>query len=122
MGFAFLFVGAPIRMLGIQRISLLKSVMILSGAGLGGGSLVYANTLYVPGHAFFSDPQWSHITDWEAELVPYYEQARRMLGVVNNPGTSPSDEVMRKVAREMGVEHSFRQAPVGVYFRKAGGG
>ena len=101
---------------GIQRISLLKNVMVMSGAGVGGGSLVYANTLYVPGRAFFFDPQWSHITDWEEELVPFYEQARRMLGVVNNPGTSPSDEVMRKVAREMGVEHSFRQAPVGVYF------
>ena len=49
--------------------------MILAGAGVGGGSLNYANTLYVPPEPFFNDPQWKHITDWRAELMPHYDQA-----------------------------------------------
>lgn len=105
---------------GIQRISLLKNVMVLSGAGVGGGSLVYANTLYQPPPAFYADPQWAHITDWAAELAPYYDQARRMLGVVANPTLTPADEAMQAVAEEMGVGDTFRMAPVGVFFGQPG--
>ena len=72
---------------GIQRIDALKDCLILSGAGVGGGSLVYANTLYEPLPAFYDDPQWKDITDWRAELAPYYDQAKRMLGVTDNPCT-----------------------------------
>ena len=70
---------------GVQRVHLLKDVMILAGAGVGGGSLNYANTLYKPPSPFFENEQWAGITDWERELTPYYEQARKMLGVVDNP-------------------------------------
>jgi cholesterol oxidase len=101
---------------GIQRIDMLKDCLILSGAGVGGGSLVYANTLYEPPEPFFADPQWRDITDWREELTPYYDQAKRMLGVVPNPVHSPADEVMEKVATEMGVGHTFRPTPVGVLF------
>ncbi|GAB3005134.1 cholesterol oxidase [Amycolatopsis acidiphila] len=105
---------------GIQRIHLLNDVMVLAGAGVGGGSLVYANTLYRPLKPFYRDPQWAHITDWEAELAPHYDQASRMLGVVTNPTVTPSDEVMRKVAADMGVERTFHATPVGVHFGKPG--
>lgn len=105
---------------GIQRIHLLSDVMVLAGAGVGGGSLVYANTLYRPLKPFYTDRQWSHITDWEAELAPHFDQASRMLGVVTNPTVTPSDEVMRKVAADMGVVDSYRPTPVGVYFGKPG--
>ncbi|MFC6154340.1 GMC oxidoreductase [Nocardioides yefusunii] len=101
---------------GIQRISLLRDCLILAGAGVGGGSLVYANTLYEPLDAFYRDPQWAHITDWKRELAPYYDQAKRMLGVVTNPWRTPSDDVMEKVAQEMGVGESFHATPVGVFF------
>lgn len=101
---------------GIQRIHILKDVVILAGAGVGGGSLVYANTLYVPPKRFFEDRQWAHITDWADELAPYYDQASRMLGVVENPTMTPSDLVMKAVADDMGVGHTFRMTPVGVYF------
>lgn len=103
---------------GIQRIHLLKDVMILAGAGVGGGSLVYANTLYRPLKPFYSDRQWAHITDWEAELAPHYDQAARMFGVVDNPTITPADEVMQKVAADMGVADSFHPTPVGVFFGK----
>jgi cholesterol oxidase len=105
---------------GIQRIHLLKDVMILAGSGVGGGSLVYANTLYRPLKPFYTDRQWAHITDWEAELAPHYDQASRMFGVVQNPTITPADEVMQKVAADMGVADSFHPTPVGVFFGKPG--
>jgi cholesterol oxidase len=101
---------------GIQRIHVLPDVLILAGAGVGGGSLVYANTLYQPGDEYFKDPQWASITDWKSELAPWYDQARRMLGVAQNPYFSPSDQAMKEVADEMGVGHTFKMADLGIYF------
>ena len=101
---------------GIQRIHVLGNVMVLAGAGVGGGSLNYANTLYVPPKKFFEDPQWGAITDWEAELRPYYGQAQRMLGVRQNPTTTEADEYLRATAETMGVGRSFTLTPVGVFF------
>ena len=101
---------------GIQRIHLLRDVMILAGAGVGGGSLVYANTLYVPTEPFFTDKQWAHITDWRAELMPHYQQAQRMLGVVRNPTFTDADRIMKEVADDMGIGDTFVPTPVGVFF------
>ncbi|MFD9488622.1 GMC family oxidoreductase N-terminal domain-containing protein [Streptomyces sp. NPDC059991] len=103
-------------MYGIQRIHLLGNVMVLAGAGVGGGSLNYANTLYVPPKQFFDDPQWKDITDWQEELTPYYEQAKRMLGVRLNPTMTPSDVHLKAAAQRMGVGDTFHMAPVGVFF------
>jgi cholesterol oxidase len=115
------FFWAPkLGLLGIQRMSLLKNVMVLSGAGVGGGSLVYGNTLYEPFPSFFTDARWSHITDWRAELTPFYDQAKRMLGVVTNPTMTVADDVMRAVAEEMGVAETFVPTPVGVFFGEPG--
>ena len=111
------FLWAPkLGMYGIQRIHLLRNVMILAGAGVGGGSLNYANTLYVPPEPFFADVQWSHITDWRAELMPHYDQAQRMLGVVENPTFTNADRIVKEVADEMGVGDTFVATPVGVFF------
>ena len=101
---------------GIQRIHILPDVLVLAGAGVGGGSLVYANTLYKPPASYFIDKQWNQITDWDDELSPWYDQASRMLGVASNPYFSPSDEAMKQVADQMGVGHTFKLAPLGVYF------
>ncbi|MGW4981327.1 GMC family oxidoreductase N-terminal domain-containing protein [Streptomyces mirabilis] len=105
---------------GIQRIHPLKDVIVNAGAGVGGGSLVYANALYRPPRPFYTDPQWAHITDWESELAPYYDQAGRMLGVVTNPTTTACDKVMLKVAADMGVADSYQPAPVAVHFGEPG--
>ncbi|MER5676449.1 GMC family oxidoreductase [Streptomyces sp. NPDC002238] len=101
---------------GIQRVHLLGKVMVLAGAGVGGGSLNYANTLYVPPAPFFEDRQWAGITDWKAELAPYYDQAKRMLGVRLNPTVTPADVHLKAVAETMGVGDTFHLAPVGVFF------
>ncbi|GAA3374530.1 GMC family oxidoreductase [Streptomyces sannanensis] len=101
---------------GIQRIHLLGNVMVLAGAGVGGGSLNYANTLYVPPAAFFEDRQWAGITDWQEELKPYYDQARRMLGVRLNPTMTSSDVHLKATAEAMGVGDTFHMAPVGVFY------
>ncbi|MER7281630.1 GMC family oxidoreductase [Dactylosporangium sp. NPDC000244] len=101
---------------GILRMTLLPDVLVLSGAGVGGGSLGYANTLYRPPDVFFADPQWAGITDWKAELGGHYDTASRMLGVAENPRTTAADEVLRSVAEDLGVAHTYRRTPVGVLF------
>jgi cholesterol oxidase len=88
---------------GIQRIEYLDDVLVLCGAGVGGGSHVYANTLYVPPRKFFDAPEWAGITDWAGELAPYLDQASRMLGVVRYPYLPTDvDRYMHQVATEMG--------------------
>jgi len=101
---------------GIQRIDAVRDTLIVAGAGVGGGSLVYANTLYEPLDPFYRDPSWAHITDWKAELAPYYDQAKRMLGATEYPYRTPADDVMEKVAGELGVADTFHPTPVGVFF------
>lgn len=114
------YVWAPrLGMRGIQRVHLVggkAGVLVLAGAGVGGGSLVYANTLYEPPRPFFTDRQWGHITDWQDELKPFYDQARRMLGVTANPLVTPADEAMKRVADRMGVGDTYHATPVGVFF------
>ncbi|MFV2008910.1 MULTISPECIES: GMC oxidoreductase [unclassified Micromonospora] len=95
-------------------------VLVLSGAGVGGGSLVYANTLYEPPDDFYADPQWSGITDWRAELAPHYARAKQMLGVVDYPRTTAADGAMRAVADRMGAADTFRSTPVAVYLGRPG--
>ena len=99
---------------GIQRITPLRDVLVLSGAGVGGGSLVYANTLYEPPASVWAEEQWGE------ELAPWYDQARRMLGVTRFPGDTPADEVMRGVAERLGVADTFEHTPVGVWFGEDG--
>jgi cholesterol oxidase len=105
---------------GIQRLTLLRDVLVLSGAGVGGGSLVYANTLNEPLEEFYDDPQWAELADWRVELAPYLELGRRMLGAVEVPFTTPADEVMREVAARMGAGETFRRTHVAVHFGPAG--
>lgn len=113
---------------GLQRITLLRAadrkagggVMVLSGAGVGGGSLVYANTLYEPLDAFYADPQWRDVTDWRDELARHYDQAKRMLGVTTYPLSTAADRAMRAVADRMGVGHTFHATPVGVHIGRPG--
>ena len=105
-----------LRLNGIQRIDLLSNVLVMSGAGVGGGSLVYANTLYRPPTTFFKTGSWSSMCDWQKELSPYYSLAERMLGVEVNPFESNSDRALKTVATKMGFGDTYRPTPVGIYF------
>ncbi|MGH2832511.1 MAG: GMC family oxidoreductase N-terminal domain-containing protein, partial [Solirubrobacteraceae bacterium] len=105
---------------GIFRITTFRDVSVVSGCGVGGGSLGYANTLYVPPKQFFEDRQWAGIEDWESALAPHYAEAQRMLGVTMNPHDDPADQLLRELGEELGVGDSYQKTPVGVYFGEQG--
>lgn len=109
-----------LRAFGIMQISILRGVMVLHGAGVGGGSLGYANVLEVPTEATFSTPAWNTPMKWGQVLGPHYETAKRMLGVARNPKLWKADEVLRQMAVEMGTHDTFRATEVGAYFGEAG--
>ena len=104
------------RCFGILQISALNGLWILHGAGVGGGSLVYAGVLEVPDPSTFRQAPWRRWRDWGAVLKPHYRTARQMLGVARNPHLNPVDEALRWVARELGREDTFRAVDVGVWF------
>jgi cholesterol oxidase len=105
---------------GILRLTLFKDIFVASGCGVGGGSLGYANTLYRARPAFFEDPQWRGLADWEAELRPHYETAERMLGVTTYEGTTPADELLREFGEEIGVGDTFKPTRVGIFLGEPG--
>lgn len=111
------YLWAPLlKCFGIQNMSLFRNVLILSGSGVGGGSLVYANTLLQPSDAFFKAPIWKDLADWKSELLPHYETARSMLGVARNPHLTFVDHTLKQIAQDMGRGDTFQGSDVGVYF------
>ena len=115
------YIWAPaIRAHGILQISILKGVMVLHGAGVGGGSLGYANVLEVPTDETFSTPAWNHPVKWGEVLAPHYETARKMLGAARNPKLWKADEELRQMAVERGMGETFRATDVGAFFGEAG--
>jgi cholesterol oxidase len=107
-------------MKGIFRLTTFKDVAVVSGCGVGGGSLGFANTLYVPPRAFFEDRQWAGLQDWEEALAPHYAEAQRMLGVVQTPFDDPADQLLRELGEELGVGDTYKKTPVGVFFGEPG--
>lgn len=101
-------------------MTFLPHITALSGVGVGGGSLIYANTLPVPGHGFYQAESWAHLGDWENELEPHYITAQRMLGATSNKIEGDADRALRKVADRLGCEDRYHMNPVGVYFGEAG--
>jgi cholesterol oxidase len=105
---------------GIFRMTVFKDVFIVSGSGVGGGSLGYANTLYRARPAFFRDPQWGDLGDWERDLTPHYATAERMLGAATYDGSGPADELLREYGNEIGVGETFKPTRVGAFFGEPG--
>jgi cholesterol oxidase len=110
-------------MYGIQQFTLLKHMYIAHGCGVGGGSLVYANTLPVPPSEVFRDPRWPSDEDWEAKLTPYYDLAKAMLGAVPAKEINETDELLRDVVDEdlNGGESTFRRHTVSVFYSEKPG-
>ncbi|HMT06176.1 MAG: GMC family oxidoreductase [Solirubrobacterales bacterium] len=105
---------------GIMRMSIFKDVNVVSGCGVGGGSLGYANTLYRPRPNFYTDRQWDGLADWEVELGPHYVTAERMLGVTLYRDTGPADQLLHEYAEEIGADGTYANTQVGVYFGEHG--
>lgn len=105
---------------GIFRLSVFKDVAVISGAGVGGGSLGYACTLYRPRDRFYDDPQWKGLADWRAELEPHLEEAERMLGVTSVVADDAADDLLRRFGEELGVEQSYAKTRVGIFLGAPG--
>ncbi len=115
------FLWAPkVGLRGILRLTPFRDIFIASGSALGGGSAVYANTLYRAKHAFFENPQWADLEDWRTALHPHYITAERMLGAQTVPFTSGGQQLLRDVARHFDVADTFTRTPVGVFFGTPG--
>jgi cholesterol oxidase len=105
---------------GILQVSILKGVMVLHGAGVGGGSLGYANVLEVPSDETFRTSAWNQNVKWGDALRPHYETAKKMLGVARNPKLWQADNLLKQIADERGMGHTFRTTDVGTYFGAEG--
>lgn len=106
------------KLFGIMKMTYFKHIGIISGVGVGGGSLVYANTLPKPKGKFYTSGTWSELADWKAELSPYYDTALKMLGAAKNPKLFDSDIAFQKLAKSIGND-SFEPTDVAVFFGKA---
>jgi cholesterol oxidase len=107
-------------MRGIFRLTIFRDVAVVSGAGVGGGSLGYANTLYRAPDRFYADPQWAGLDDWRSTLAPHFDEAERMLGVVTVEADDPADQLLREFGREIGADQTYAKTRVGVYFGTPG--
>ena len=114
------FYAPRLGMRGIFRLSTFRDVSVVSGAGVGGGSLGYANTLYRAPARFYREGQWAELADWEQALAPHFEEAERMLGVTEVEADDPADELLREYAREIGADDSYAKTRVGVFFGEPG--
>jgi cholesterol oxidase len=109
-----------VNFLGPFKMSFFSNITVYSGVGVGGGSLVYANTLPVPKDGFFRASSWSHLANWKQELLPYYDTAKRMLGVATNKHFTLTDKVMEEIAEEIHCRDQFQATDVAVYFGQPG--
>jgi cholesterol oxidase len=114
------FYAPRLGMRGIFRLSTFRDVSVVSGAGVGGGSLGYANTLYRAPKRFYEDGQWTELDDWETVLAPHYDEAERMLGVTEVEADDPADELLREYGREIGASDTYAKTRVGVFFGEPG--
>jgi cholesterol oxidase len=109
-----------LKMFGLFKMTIFRHVTIFSGVGVGGGSLVYANTLPIPKRPFFKSPSWAHLADWEKELKPHYQTALRMVGASVTPKVFDGDHVLKSIAQDLGKEKNYQHTTVSVYFGKPG--
>ena len=107
-------------MTGLFKLTFFRHVAVVSGVGVGGGSLVYANTLPVPQDEFFTADSWAHLADWKSELQSFYPVAKQMLGATENPYLRKGDRALQELARQIGKEDQFKSTDVAVYFGKPG--
>ncbi len=101
---------------GIMKMTYFKHIGIISGVGVGGGSLVYANTLPRPKNRFYTTGTWSDLADWKTELAPFYDTALKMLGAARNPQLFDGDLKLQELAKSIGKGNDFEPTDVAVFF------
>ncbi len=117
--FKYLWMPA-LRCFGPQGLNFFRDIWLLNGSGVGGGSLIYASTHRIPPKAFFEADEWAHLADWEAELMPHYHTANRMLGTATNPCLWPADHTLIDIANDLRQGDTFEATGVGIYFGERG--
>ena len=108
------------RCFGFFRLSLFRHAWVLSGVGVGGGSLVYANVLLEPDAKVWQDPAWKDLEDWKSVMPLFYQRARTMLGAEENPHLGPADRMLKESAEAEKLGDSFKKTTVGVFFGNPG--
>ena len=108
-----------LRFWGFFKLTFFRHITILSGVGVGGGSLTYANTLPIPKKEYFESGSWSHLADWESELKNFYPLALKMLGANLNPKLQSGDLALKKLAEQRGLQSEFEATEVAVFFGEA---
>lgn len=105
-----------LRFFGFFRITWFRHITVLSGVGVGGGSLVYANTLPEPKKEFYQAASWAHLADWEKELADFYPLAMKMLGASDCPRVETGDQVLQDLAKRLGKSGAFHATRAAVFF------
>ena len=108
------------RFFGIMKMTIFRHIVIVSGTGVGGGSLVYANTLPIPKSNFYNSGSWANLADWETQLKPFYRTALKMLGATKNPTLFDGDIALKELANEIGRSDQFDHPKVSVFFGQEG--
>lgn len=109
-----------LKMFGLFKMTIFRHVTIFSGVGVGGGSLVYANTLPIPKRPFYKSTSWAHLADWEKELKGHYQTALKMIGAAPTAEVFDGDHVLESIAKDLGREKDYDRTRVSVYFGKPG--
>lgn len=109
----------PQRQNGWVDLRFYDDMIIAQGAGVGGGSLIYANI-------FVEAPEWIFQRGWPAEITyqelePYYQRAGEMLSVQELPDGQLTErfKLMREAAGKLGYGDRFRKLPLAVTFDPA---
>jgi cholesterol oxidase len=105
---------------GLFQMRPFSHVQVLAGAGVGGGSLTYANTLPIPRSGFFESPAWASLANWQRELSPHYETVRRMLGAAPTDFLTPADALLKRLADERGTPEAFEKPHVAIFMGEPG--
>ncbi|WP_244971692.1 GMC family oxidoreductase N-terminal domain-containing protein [Gordonia rubripertincta] len=102
-----------------QRV--LRHVGIIGGAGVGGGSIVWAGVLLEPKEEFFTDPAWPEVADgWRAQLTEHYRTAARMLGRETTRFVGEMDRHLETTAEKMGAGQAYGPTPMAIWFGAPG--
>jgi cholesterol oxidase len=101
---------------GWLDLRIFKDMAVAQGAGVGGGSLIYAN-ISVEAKPELFNQGWPPEITYQA-LAPYYAAVGKMLEVAELPDNQLTErfKLMQEAAQKIGAAHRFRKLPLAVKF------